>query len=66
MNGEDVKNLTQEEIEMMVNQLELRFDQLQAEYLQKKSELINDIALLRHRIVVDDVMKKLERKQSND
>ena len=60
MNKEDIQNLTPAEIEAMVCQLEYQYDKLQEEYLQKKTELVNDLTLLRNRMVIDDLMKRLK------
>jgi len=60
MNKEDIQNLTPAEIEAMVCQLEYQYDKLQEEYLQKKTKLVNDLALLRNRVVIDDLIRKLK------
>jgi len=60
MNKEDIQNLTPAEIEAMVCQLEYQYYKLQEEYLQKKTKLVNDLALLRNRMVIDDLIRKLK------
>lgn len=58
MTNEDINDWTQTMIEAKITELENSYEQLQTEYIRARSELINDIALLRHRIIVDDLIKK--------
>lgn len=60
MNKEDIQNLTPAQIEAIVCQLEHQHEQLQEKCLQKKTEFVNYLTLLRNRMVIDDVMKKLK------